>query len=185
MARLVWVLVVTLLCGPALAGKGSQESVHYDRPTIVSLVGVGTYNPYSSKAGSSPQATIGLRCLLPELKDRLLENSCVQLTANVISTDFEDLYGLQLSVLQFLQRSSTFGFDHHFFYGAGVGSTMVERRQQQDLLVPAFLFEAGLQSRIRDWHLETSLQLVIGPERGAYDISGMVTKVVVAYHFDR
>jgi len=161
-----------------------DNSVWLEHPVYATVVGVGLYNPESIKSGVLAQPTLGLRYVEADKKNPGGEAFAYQLSANAVSADNGDIYGIDVEVFQFLPRASFLPFDHHFFYGAGIGSSMVQRRNNTNLLLPAFLFDVGLQSRIRDWYLEPSLQVVIGPKRSVFDISGLVSRIAVVYYFD-
>lgn len=182
-APLIIGLVVLVESGAARP-RELADSVAYDHPVIASLVGFGPYGPRSSELGTSLHGTLGLRYLMPEPKSEDLHATAFQGGFDVLSSGQEDIYTLFATWLAFLPRSNAFSFDHHLFYGAGVGYSSVQRRDQDTLLRPSVTFELGLQCRIRDWFLEPTVRYILAPQRAVYDMSGWAGQVSAAYHFD-
>lgn len=179
------VAVALLACGPARAHRRELESSRlYDHPIFAVTGGLGTYDPDSSPEGTSLTVFGGIRFVKPYEHDARHDFSSTQFTVRQLFSDAEDLTTCELSFSNYLPRTNMFTFDHHFFYGAGLGTAFVERDGQESLSLPQLTLSAGLQSRLKNFDIESSAKLVFAPRRAAYDASGIETQIAIVYPLD-
>lgn len=189
MHRLASVLLVVALAsvagGVARAHQRELEvSRVHEGPSFAALGALSLYNPDSSPEGTSLQFTAGIRYVKPYTADEKSEFSGTQLTVSRLFSDAEELVTIEVGFYNFLNRTKLLPFDHHFFYGAGLGTAVLERSGQENLTLPLGTLSFGLQSRVKHFDVESSVKLVIGPRRGVYDLSGTVTQVALVYPLD-
>jgi hypothetical protein len=179
-------VLLVLAAAPALSHQRELAStLQLQHQAVQTIVGAGVYNPRSSPTNGALQVTAGLRYMKPEPGESTHFGHGFEASLNLLSTDFEDIFTLQAGVLQFLNRSDLFTFDHNFFFGSGLGTAFVNRRRNRtDLTLPEVYFVTGLQSRITDWYLEGSARYIIAPRRKIYDATGVMTQVVVTRYLD-
>lgn len=177
------VALALLLCAVRSARahrRDSEPSRLYTHGVFAVTGGLGTYDPASSD-GTAPNLFGGVRFIKPYAQDATYDFSSTQFS---LSRDFHDpdhVATFELSFSNYLPRTDLFTFDHHFFYGAGLATALVERTGQETLALPAGTFLAGLQSRLPGFDLESSVKLVVGPRRHVYDASGMMTQIAIVY----
>jgi hypothetical protein len=169
-------------CGSARAHPRELElSRVYEHPVFAAVGGLGVYNPDSSADGTSLELAAGVRFIKPYERDATYDFSATQASVRHLLSDSEDLTTFELSFSNYLPRTSLFTFDHHFFYGAGLGSVIVERPGTESLSLPIGTLSFGLQSRLAHVDIESSVKLVLGPRRAVYDASGTVTQIALVY----
>lgn len=186
MRRFASVMLVAELtlsaCGVARADPRELElSRVHEGPSFAGVGGLSLYNPASSRAATSLQITAGIRYVKPYATDATYDFSGTQLTASRLSSGDERLASVEAGFYNFLPRTPLFTFDHHAFYGVGLGIAVVERSGSETLTLPLGTLCVGLQSRSRHFDIESSVKLVLGPRRREYDISGPVTQVALVY----
>src|SRR5687768_2156752 len=162
-------LLVALVPAPAAAYKRLVEREGFlVRPAFGLVTGFGSYSP-GSGGGAEPQLSAGLRYLRPDVDDALYHSVGFELLASTWSSSTADIFTAQASVLLFWKRTSAFTFDHHFWAGAGVGTSQVDRSGTlPDLSLATGSVEGGLQGRVRDWYLEGRLKYIFGPNSAAF-----------------
>ena len=183
MSRMLGLCVaLRLLAGVAGAHPRELELSRIDEhPYFAGFGGLSGYNPDSSPAGTSVQLSAGVRYVKPYEQDATYDFSATQFSVARTIEHHEHLTTYQLDFFNFLPRTQLFTFDHHFFYGAGIGTVMVERSGLEELALPVATLSAGLQSRVKRFDIESSIKLVVGPQRHVYDASGTVAQVALVY----
>jgi hypothetical protein len=180
-------LALAVLLPLARPGYAYKRLVERDdfllRPAFGLVAGVGTYRPASAASGGL-QLSTGIRYIRPDIDDDTWHSLGAELLVCTWSSSSEDILTLQGNVLMFWPRTTAFTFDHHFFVGAGLGTSQVDRFGSPDLNVQTANVEGGLQGRIRDWYMELHIRYLLGPRRTAYDVSGYATQLAATYHFD-
>lgn len=147
-------------------------------------MGLSSFNPDSSPDGTNPQLTVGLRYVKPQKSEECTEFTALEFTANRLFSGSEDITQFHTMFLNFVPRTRLFEFDHHFFYGAGFGTAIVERPGFSTLTLPEGLLTGGLQTRVKHFDVEGSVRLVIGPRRGVFDVSGTQSELKFVYPLD-
>ena len=184
LTRMLLVAAVAVMAHPAAAYRRLVE--HDDRlarPAFAVVAGVGTYAPASGSGNASLNLSAGLRYLRADKDDDTWHSLGFELGASTWSSSSADIMSTYGEVLYFWPRTEAFTFDHHFFAGAGVGLSQVDRAgttadQQMGQI------EGGLQGRIRDWFLELRLKYLFGPRNADFNIEGWAPSLSAAYHFD-
>ena len=182
-------LVLAVLCAalaPAPASAFRRLLEYQDRivkPAFAVVVGVGTYNPAGGGSGSL-QLSTALRYLRPDHDDETYHSLGFEIGVNTWSASSANILGTYAEAIYFWPRTDAFTFDHHFFAGAGVGNSQVDRGAAGTLNLQTGIFEGGLQGRVRDWFLELRLKYIGGPSGGAFDVNGFAPSLSAAYHFD-
>lgn len=173
------------LAGDAVAHRRELELTRiHEHPSFAGSVGLGTYNPDSSRSGASPNLSFGLRYITPYKDIDSLEYGAIEFSAATLFSGSEDIETYMVTSLNFFPRTRLFEFDHHFFFGAGLGTAVVARPGTNTLTLPMGSVVTGLTTRVRHFEVEGSVRLLIGPRRHVFDATGVLSQFALVYPFD-
>jgi len=182
-ALLVWVALVTIFPPPAAAYKRLMEkNGTLVRPVFGLLAGASGYSP-ASGSSSALMLTAGLRYMAPEYDEYTFHSLGFELTMNTWSSSTADVFIVDGGVIRFFPRTHAFVFDHHFFWGAGLGEASISRSKGADLTEPVAFGLVGLQGRVRDWYLEARGKFYMTKHSSAFDLTGFSPQLMAVYHF--
>lgn len=175
-------LCFLLVASAAVAHRRELEpSRLYEHPEWAAVGALGTYDPDSSIANTSLQLALGARFIKPYMRDATYDFATFQFQIARTFADGEHIVTPEISFSNYLPRTRLFTFDHHFFYGAGLGTAVVERDGQPTVALAVGTLSAGLNARLAHFDIESSVKLVVSPRRHVYDASGLVPQVAIVY----
>lgn len=176
------ILLILVLASAASAHRRELAlSRMYEHPAWAAVGGLGTYDPDSSAADTSLQLALGVRFIKPRDRDSTYDFSVAQFQVARTFADGEHIVTPEISFSNYLPATRLFDFDHHFFYGAGIGTAVVERDGQPTVALAVGTLTAGLNARLASFDIESSIKLVVSPRRHVYDASGLVPQVAIVY----
>lgn len=178
--------VLLALCAAARAGAPDVNlSRVLEHPEVQYSFGVGSYHPRSSRSNGELQYLTALRLLTPDRQADDGEFDGFELMLGYTPTLFDDILSVQVGALRFTERTKWLRADHHFFYGAGGGTGIVERRfPDTRTVVPEAFLTTGLAVRHREFAVEGSLRGVFGFRPQYYNTTGVMVQVMGAYFFE-
>jgi hypothetical protein len=171
--------------GPALAEKRlMEEGGVLARSVWGTFAGFGFYTPQAPAITGGAQVTTGLRYIKPDREDATYHSVGYELAASSFSSSSQVIFSIDASILFYYPRTEIFSFDHHFYYGIGLGQATVTRPRRATIDVTQSTLTGGLQGRIRDWYLEAFFKGIGSVPNATFRTDGYVTAMQATYFFN-
>lgn len=180
------VIVALIAAGPLRAERRLVEKSGFlSRSIWGTFAGFGFYqpDPRTNRSGAA-QVMTGLRYTKPDYDDGSYHSIGYEVSASTLATATEDIFTVDAGVAFFYPPSQIFLFDHHLFWGAGIGQATVTRPRRRDEDISIGYVSGGVQARIRDWYLELFVKFIASGPDATFKPDGSVVALQGTYHFN-